>query len=166
VFEQLLDGLCVDVQAAAQAAAPSYPLSAFANVKDHELQSLPPSQDYLTAPDSALLRSTFPQLLRNFSEAEAVKLLMLGLRESDAMACITHGVMRNSSSLPSQPNPVDQVFRMAAHMSGCFAAPRCLAIQGVYVKSKSLTFPALTKQTRYPPATAHSAAVCLLCNNV
>jgi hypothetical protein len=39
---------------------------------------------------------------------------------------------------------------MAADMSGCFLdlSPRCFAIQGVYVKSKSHTFPAFTKQTR------------------
>ena len=74
--------------------------------------------------------------------------MLLGLRDAEAMACISHGVMKNSSSSPSQLNPVDAVLRMAAHMSRCFTSPRCLAIQGVYVKSKSLMFPALTKQTR------------------
>ena len=123
-------------------------MSALTNVKDVELQSVPPSQDYLTPSDTALLRSAFPQLLLNFTEAEAVRLMLLGLRDRDAVDCITHGVKRNSKSSPSQPNPVDAVFRMAADMSDCFASPRCAAIQGVYVKSKSHAFPALTKQTR------------------
>jgi hypothetical protein len=48
-------------------------------MRDHELQSLPSSQDYLTAPDTALLRSTFPQLLQEFTQAEAVQLMLLGL---------------------------------------------------------------------------------------
>jgi hypothetical protein len=120
----LLKSLSADVQAAVQAAVPAYDVSAFTDVEDHELQSLPPSQDHQSPPDTALLRSTFPQLLLNFSEAEAVKLLMLGLRDADAVDCITHGFLRNSKSSPSQPNPVDQVFRMAADMSGCFTSPR------------------------------------------
>ena len=48
-----------------------------------------------------------------------MQLMLLGLRDADAMACVTHGVKRNSKSSPSQPNPVDAVFRMAADMSGC-----------------------------------------------
>ena len=83
-LKQLLEGLCLDVQAAVSIAAPSpHPLSAFTNVKDHELQSLPPSQDYQTPSDTALLRCTFPQLVHNFSEAEAVRLMLLGLRDRD-----------------------------------------------------------------------------------
>ena len=96
-------------------------MSALTNVKDVELQSVPPSQDYQLPSDTALLRSAFPQLLQEFTEAEAVRLMLLGLRDADAVDCITHGFKRNSSSSASQPNPVDAVFRMAAHMSGCFA---------------------------------------------
>ena len=147
-LNQLLKNLTVDVQAAVLAACPAHDEFAFTDVEDVELQSVPPSQDYLTPSDTALLRSAFPQLLQEFTEAEAVRLMLLGLRDRDAVDCITHGVKRNSKSSPSQPNPVDAVFRMAADMSGCFASPRCAAIQGVYVKSKSHAFPALTKQTR------------------
>jgi hypothetical protein len=124
VFEQLLDGLCVDVQAAAQAAAPPYPLSAFANVKDHELQSLPPSQEYQTPCDPRVLESVYPQLLLNFPEDDAARLMLLGLRDRDAVCCMVHGVKKDSAARASQPNPVDQVFRMAADMSRCFTSPR------------------------------------------
>ena len=99
------------MQAAVQADRPAHFLSTFVNVKDHELQSLPPSQDYLTPPDTALLRSSFPQLLHHFSEADAVKLMLLGLRDCDAVGCIVHGVQRNSKVSASQLNPVDAVFR-------------------------------------------------------
>jgi hypothetical protein len=116
-LKQLLESLCHDVQAAVQTDRPAHPVSAFVNVKDHELQSLPPSQDYLTPPDTALLRSSFPQLLQHFSEADAVKLMLLGLRDYDAVGCIEHGVKRNSKVSASQLNPVDAVFRMAADMS-------------------------------------------------
>ena len=136
------------MQAAVQADRPAHFLSTFVNVKDHELQSLPPSQDYLTPPDTALLRSSFPQLLHHFSEADAVKLMLLGLRDCDAVGCIVHGVKKHSKVSSSQLNPVDAVFRMAADMSECFTLPRRVVIEGVYVKSKSRTFPALTKQTR------------------
>jgi hypothetical protein len=116
------------VQAAVQIAAPSsYPLSAFTNVKDHELQSLPPSQDYQTPSDTALLRCTFPQLVHNFSEAEAVRLMLLGLRDRDVVDCMTHGVKKDSAASAAQLNPVDQVFRMAADMSGCFSLLRSLS---------------------------------------
>ena len=124
VFEQLLDGLCVDVQAAAQAAAPPYPLSAFANVKDHELQSLPPSQEFQTPCDPRVLESVYPQLLLNFPEDVAVRLMLLGLRDRDAVDCMVHGVKKDSAARASQPNPVDQVFRMAADMSRCFTSSR------------------------------------------
>jgi len=137
VFEQLLDGLCVDVQAVAQAAAPPYPLSKFFNVKDHELQSLPPSQDYLTPPDSVQLSNAYPQIQLHFAEAEAVKLMLLGLRDSDVMGCISHGVENNSSST-SQPNPVDAVMRMAAHMSGADFAKASQDVQN-YRKTYALS---------------------------
>ena len=62
------------------------PWSAFNDVEDQLLRSLPPSQDYQTPSDTALLGSTFPQLLLTFTEAEAVKLVLLGLRDADAIA--------------------------------------------------------------------------------
>jgi hypothetical protein len=145
-LQQLLDGLCVDVQAAVLAAGPAHPFSAFTNVEDRELQSQPPSQDYLTPSDLGVLRSAFPQLLLNFREADAVRLMLLGLRDSHVVGCIEHGLKRESSAVASQLHPVDAVFRMAADMSACFSAPR--AIQGVYVKTKSRTFPTFTKQCR------------------
>jgi hypothetical protein len=147
-FNQLLDSVCVDVKTAVQCACPAFPLSSLNNTDDSVLQSQPPSQDYLTPSDAAVLRSAFPQLLLNFTEGEAVQLMLLGLRDCDAVGCIEHGVKRNSKVSPSQPNPVDAVFRMAADMSRCFSSMRRLAVQGVYVKSKSHVFPALTKQTR------------------
>jgi hypothetical protein len=78
-LKRLLQNLAVDVQAAVQAACPAYDVSAITNVEDSELQSVPPSQDYLTLTDTALLRSTFPQLLQEFTQAEAVQLMLLGL---------------------------------------------------------------------------------------
>ena len=147
-LQQLLESLCVDVKTAVQCACPAFPLSALNNTDDSVLQSQPPSQDYLTPSDAAVLRSAFPQLLLNFTEGEAVQLMLLGLRDYDAVGCIEHGVKKNSKVSPSQLNPVDAVFRMAADMSRCFSSMRRLAVQGVYVKSKSHVFPALTKQTR------------------
>jgi hypothetical protein len=138
----------VDVQAAAQAASSAHNVSDLANVKDDVLQSIPPSQGYQTPSDTALLRSTFPQMLLTFTEAEAVRLMLLGLRDADAIDCVTHGFGKNSTAAASQLNPVDAVFRMAADMSGCFTSPRSLAIQGVYVKSKSHSFPFFSKTTR------------------
>ena len=102
------------------------PWSAFNDVEDQLLRSLPPSQDYQTPSDTALLSSTFPQLLLTFTEAEGVKLVLLGLRDADAIACITHGFNRSSAAAASQLNPVDAVFRMAADMSGCFTSSRAL----------------------------------------
>jgi hypothetical protein len=159
-MKQLLEGLCVDVQAAVQAACAAYPLSAFAEVKDHDLQSLPPSQDYGRPSDTALLNGAFPQLVLNFSEAEAVRLMLLGLRDSDAVGCMEHGVKRSSAAAASELNPVDQVCRMAADMSRCFTSPRCRAIQGVYVKSKSHSFPAFSKSTRSVCIVQQAAACC------
>jgi GTPase SAR1 family protein len=125
-LNQLLKSLCDDLKAAVQAICPAYDVSAFTNIEDVELQSVPPSQDYEAPSDTALLRSTFPQLVLNFTEAEAVQLMLLGLRDTDAVRCVEHGVKRNSALSASQLNPVDPVFRMAADMSGCFSAPRSL----------------------------------------
>ena len=55
-----------------------------------------------------------------------MKLVLLGLRDADAIACITHGFNRSSAAAASQLNPVDAVFRMAADMSGCFTSSRAL----------------------------------------
>jgi hypothetical protein len=198
-MKQLLEGLCVDVQAAVQAACAAYPLSSFAEVKDHDLQSLPPSQDYGKPSDTALLNAAFPQLVLNFSEAEAVRLMLLGLRDSDAVGCMEHGVKRSSAAAASQLNPVDAVFRMAADISGVdfIQAARNKAeeerlkaeaeakqkaeeerlkaeaeakkkaeeerhtIQGVYVKSKSHSFPAFSKSTRSVCIVQQAAAALL-----
>jgi hypothetical protein len=127
-MKQLLEGLCGDVQAAVLADCPAYSLSAFTNVNNHDLQSLPPSQDYDKPSDTALLRSSFPVLLQNFTEAEAVALMLLGLRDSDAVNCVKHGVKKDSAAAAAQLNPLDAVFRMAADMSGCFTSPRSLVV--------------------------------------
>jgi GTPase SAR1 family protein len=121
---QLIQQLAVDVQASVLAVRPPAPWSAFADLQDHVLRSLPPSQDYQAPPDTALLRNAFPQLLGNFSEAEAVKLISLGLRDVHAMDCAQHGLKKSSSTAASELNPVDPVFRMAADMSGCFSSAR------------------------------------------
>jgi hypothetical protein len=153
-LKQLLEGLCLDVQAAVQIAAPSlHPLSAFTNVKDHELQSLPPSQDYQTPSDTALLRCTFPQLVHNFSEAEAVRLMLLGLRDRDAVDCMTHGVKKDSAASAAQLNPVDAVFRMAAHMS------RVDFIQASKIKSKEERLRVISNWFRR--FAAYAAVICI-----
>ena len=46
-----------------------------------------------------------------------MRLILLGLRDRDAVGCMTHGVQRNSAASAAELNPVDQVFRMAADMS-------------------------------------------------
>jgi GTPase SAR1 family protein len=127
-MSQLIQALVVDVQASVLAARPPASWSAFADLEDHLLRSQPPSQDYQALPDTALLRRAFPLLLRNFSEAEAVKLILLGLRDSQVMDCAKFGLTRTSTASASQLNPVDPVFRMAAHMSECFCSTRTLAV--------------------------------------
>jgi hypothetical protein len=117
---QLLQTLVVDLQAAVVGARTPAPWSAFTNMEDNALQSSPPSQDYQAAPDTALLSSTFPHLLCHFAEEHAVRLIMLGLRDADAVGCTQHGLMKSSAASASQLNPVDAVFRMAAHMSRVF----------------------------------------------
>ncbi len=123
---QLLQALAVDVKAAVLATCAPAPWSAFTDVEDQLLRSLPPSQDYQTPSDTKLLKDNFPQLLRNFTQAEAVKLMLLGLRDADAIGCITHGFKRSSTAAASELNPVDAVFRMAANMSECFTSSRVL----------------------------------------
>jgi GTPase SAR1 family protein len=123
---QLIQALALDVQSSVLVARPPAPWSAFTDVEDHVLRSFPPSQDYQAPPDTALLMRAFPQLLRNFSEAEAVKLMLLGLRDSQVMDCAKYGLTKTSSVAESRLNPVDPVFRMAADMSGCFSSARTL----------------------------------------
>jgi hypothetical protein len=117
-FEQLVQGLCVNVQAAVVAAGPSYPVSLFSDVEERLLRSLPPSQECLTPSDTAMLRGAFPQLLRNFSETDAARLMLLGVHDSEAVGCMVHGVKKESEASASGQNPVDAVFRMAAQISG------------------------------------------------
>lgn len=97
-FEQLLDSLCADVQASVLASSPCFPLSSLADVQDRLLLSQPPSQECLTPCDITLLRGAFPQLLRNFSEAEAVQLMLPGLRDSDSLGCVIHGVKKENAA--------------------------------------------------------------------
>ena len=47
-----------------------------------------------------------------------MRLMLLGLRDRDAVGCIEHGVKKDSAAAATQLNPVDAVFRMAADMSG------------------------------------------------
>ena len=57
---QLLQVLAVDVQMAVLAVCAPAPCTAFTDVEDHHLRSLPPTQHKLTPPDTALLTRTFP----------------------------------------------------------------------------------------------------------
>ena len=116
-MEKLLQALVVDIQAAVLGARTPAPWSAFTNMDDNLLQSSPPSQDYQAVPDTALLRSAFPHLLRSFPEEHALRLIQLGLRDADAVDCMHHGLMKSSAASASQLNSVDAVFRMAAQMS-------------------------------------------------
>ncbi len=43
-----------------------------------------------------------------------MKLMLLGLRDCDAVGCIEHGVKKDSTVSASLLNPVDAAFRMAA----------------------------------------------------
>jgi hypothetical protein len=116
-MEKLLQALVVDIQAAVLGARTPAPWSAFTNMDDNLLQSSPPSQDYQAVPDTALLRSAFPHLLRSFPEEHALRLIQLGLRDADAVDCMHPGLMKSSAASASQLNSVDAVFRMAAQMS-------------------------------------------------
>jgi hypothetical protein len=117
---QLLQALTLDLQAILLCVREAVPWAVFTDIEDDLLQSSPPSQDYQAAPDTDLLRSTFPHLLHNFSEEHAVRLMMLGLRDAHAVDCARHGLMKSSTESASRLNPVDPVFRMAAHMSRAF----------------------------------------------
>ena len=110
------DALALDLQAAVLGDRRASPLEWLIDVEDDRLQSAPRSQEYLEAPDTALLRSCFPRTLSVFPEEDAVKLMMLGLRDNDIIGCVQHGLTK-ISCVTSQDNPVDAVFRMAAHMS-------------------------------------------------
>jgi hypothetical protein len=86
-------------------------------------------------------------MLQNFTEVEAVALMLLGLRDSDAFNFVEYGVKKDSVSAV-QLNPVDAVFRMAADMSGCFSAPRSLV---------SMPPPAAVLSTNAPASAGGSA---------
>jgi len=105
------DALALDLQAAVLGDRHASPLDWLSNVDDNELQSSPCSQTYTEDPDVALVTSCFPKTLSIFEERDAVKLIMLGLRDDDVGFCLQHGHKW------TQANPMDQVFRMAAHMS-------------------------------------------------
>ncbi len=122
---QLLESLCVDIQAAVLVDCPLYPVSSFRNMEDVELFSQPRSQIYLEQSNSDLLKECFPQILLKFPEEKAVQLMLLGLRDRHAEGCLVHGVKKDSKLQASRPgqmrqNPVNEVFRMAADMSGYF----------------------------------------------
>ena len=82
--------------------------------------------------------------------------MLLGLRDTDTIACVTHGFKRDSPAAVSQLNPVDAVFRMAADMSGCFTSSRPL---------ESVSLPDATAQllstplpsASYPVSVAYTA---------
>ncbi len=73
----------------------------------------------------------------NFVEDETVQLMLLGLCGSEAVDCVVHGVEKNSKLPPSQLNPLDAVFRMAAHMAACFTRrvrlSACLLLQHLHI---------------------------------
>jgi GTPase SAR1 family protein len=91
--------------------------SVFKDLDDVSLRSSPPSQDYLQPPDIAPLRDAFPHTLRMFSEEEAVRLMLMGLKDADVIGCTEHGLEKMSLKSASGFNPVDEVFRMAAEMA-------------------------------------------------
>jgi hypothetical protein len=68
--------------------------------------------------DPALLRSSFPQLLLNFSEAGAVQLMLLGVRDSNAVGCMANGVKSTNAASTSERTLIGAVFCIAADMSG------------------------------------------------
>jgi GTPase SAR1 family protein len=105
------DALALDLQAAVLGDRHAAQLDWLSNVEDSELQSSPRSQTYTEEPDTALLTACFPRILRAFKEEEAVKLMLLGLRDNDVDLCMQHG--HNWT----RANTLDQMFRMAAHMS-------------------------------------------------
>jgi hypothetical protein len=66
--------------------------------------------------NSTVASSPPPPSRAHFPLHAAVKLMMLGLRDDDIIGCVQHGLTK-ISCVTSQANPVDAVFRMAAHMS-------------------------------------------------
>ena len=98
--------------------------------EDEALQATPRSQQYDEFQDVALLKSCFPHMLRFFSDADAIKLMALGLRDVHVILCAEHGLSK-ISILTSEEHPVDQVMRMAAHMSGVDFTRACQSLQTV-----------------------------------
>jgi GTPase SAR1 family protein len=98
--------------------------SVFKDMDDATLRSSPPSQDYLNSPNITVLRDAFSQALQHFSEEEAAMLMLVGLNDAAIMGCAEHGLKKTSSTSASKSNPVNEVFRMAAQMSGVLFAGR------------------------------------------
>ena len=88
-LQQLLECLYVDVQAAMQAESHAYPLSACVNVKEHERGLCRPVRPTKCHHTHFCLEALF--LLLNFSDAGAVRLMLLGMRDSHAVGCMMHG---------------------------------------------------------------------------
>ena len=117
-MESCFGALALDLQAAVLGDRHASPVDWLVDIEDDQLCSAPRSQEYTEAPDVALLRTCFPQTLKVFpDEKDAVELMMLGLRDAHVINCVEHGLSK-TSAVTSQANPLDPVFRMAAHMSG------------------------------------------------
>jgi GTPase SAR1 family protein len=114
---ECIDQLVLDLRPAVLGDRKTSSLDLLLDKEDRELCSEPRSQEYLQMPDTSLIRRCFPQMMYIFSEQDAVRLIALGLRDVHVISCIEHGCTKISNKT-SQPNPVDPVFRMAAHMSG------------------------------------------------
>ncbi len=98
----------------------------FFNPTEDELSSHPPSQEYLTPSNVAVIRECFPLSEDLLSEQELAVLVHLGLSDGDIMGCVEHGYDKWSGVVAQAPaastarraNAVDATFRVAAHMSG------------------------------------------------
>jgi GTPase SAR1 family protein len=91
--------------------------SGFVNFTLEELVASPPSQEYLTPSNVAVIRQCYPLSYAVLLEQDLAALVHLGLSDEDIMGCVEHGYNK-SSVLVGQANPVDPTFRLAAHMSG------------------------------------------------
>jgi hypothetical protein len=98
----------------------------FFNPTIDELSSHPPSQEYVTPSDVAVIRECFPLSSALLSEQDTAAVVHLGLSDGDIMGCVEHGYDKMSGVVVQAPaaaaarreNPVDATFRVAAHMSG------------------------------------------------
>ena len=89
----------------------------FFNFTPEELIASPPSQDYLTLSDVAVIRQCYPLSDAVLLEQDVAALVHLGLSDDDIMGCVEHGYNK-WSVVAGLENPVDATFRLAAHMSG------------------------------------------------